>query len=584
MAREALAARRAAAIASLGPSAEAHDLSGPLIAVDKEAQSAGDEEFSRKLRPVIQACLAHASSAGTPERSARFSFVADDLRTPGSLAIVAEAADVPALPPLVRAHLFDLVWSLEHSPRAHPHAARNAADAYLAYDGAVRDLPDADRETGGWARLSDALARSCELAREAGLRDVAERAAGAVLRRFAQAEGGSDYRIVLEPGYGLLGVARLVPDALNGVERTLELARTAFLGARKFHLARGVVELEIAVAGEQGRNEKIDALRRASAESYVAEADDHEATANHLAATHFLEAAIHALNGLPDTRARVTELTRRLEGGNQAAGDAMKTISTEVKIPTERIEQYYRAFTDLPLPDALAAVADHFLLDRSQEYARYDENAARFVLTHLVSHRLMTEYGETVTYAPGTPEYREYMVFRQAVQGLGISSVFLREIFARLRASGLDATAVLSFLEECPIFTPSSRVLIADGVRRIFEDDHVGAVHILVPQLEAAIRALVSAASLPITRVGAQGSEMLLLGSLLSTLRRSGALEDRYVFTLEVALDRLGWNIRNRVAHGWITRAECTAETCDRLLQLLLALGLLRVNEDLRAS
>jgi hypothetical protein len=57
-------------------------------------------------------------------------------------------------------------------------------------------------------------------------------------------------------------------------------------------------------------------------------------------------------------------------------------------------------------------------------------------------------------------------------------------------------------------------------------------------------------------------------------------LEDRYVFTLEVALDRLGWNIRNRVAHGFITPKDCSQEACDRLLQLILALGLLRTTSQ----
>jgi hypothetical protein len=240
------------------------------------------------------------------------------------------------------------------------------------------------------------------------------------------------------------------------------------------------------------------------------------------------------------------------------------------------VDRFYDAFTQHPLDDALGLIADHFLLDRAQEYARYDELAKKFVFTNLMTHTLLTEYGETMTFSPGTPEFRDYGVFRQAVQGMSISAVFLRELFTRLQGKGLNADAVIRYLDDCAVFDAATRTLIYDGVRRIFAGDTVGAVHVLVPRVEATIRSLVASAGLPVTRVRGQGSDMLLLGALLSSLRRHGVLEDRLVFTLEVALDRLGWNVRNRVAHGWITPEECSPETCDRLLHLILALGVLR--------
>lgn len=578
MDRAELVAARAAALKSLDVKAEAYDLVAPLIEVDKLAIAAEDAEFSAQLRSEIQAASTHGGPAGVPEASARFDFITDELRRPEAIAVVARLAGDASLPPLVRGHFLDLLWSLETSPRPHPLAGREAALAYLDYDSGLGDeLPKADEDASGWGRWSDALARACELAAETHQKDVAAHAAVAVKRRFAQADATGEYRIVLEPGYGLLRLARLVPAALDGIAPTLTGAREAMLQAKKFHLARSVIELEIELARDEGHIDAVPALRRATAEAFVAEADDragHEGGA--LVASVFLQKAIEALNGVPGSAQRIAELTRRLESSNRTAGEHMATVSGQVSIPTEDMERFYNAFTSHPLADALALVGDHFLLDRAEEYARYDRNASRFVFANLATHKLLTEYGETMTFSPGTPEFRDYNVFRQAVQGMAVSAVFLRELFTRLQANGLGADVVMRYLDECPFFDAPTRTLIYDGVRRICAGDTVGAVHVLVPRLEATIRSLVASAGLPITRVRAQGSDMLLLGALLSSLRRHGVLEDRFVFTLEVALDRLGWNVRNRVAHGWITPEECSQQTGDRLLQLILALGLLR--------
>ena len=579
MDRAELASRRLAEIAGLDPHAEAYDLVAPLVEIDKLAVAAGDADFSAQLRTEIQAAGTHASPAGMPERSARFGFVTDELRRPEALTVIADAAGTLTAQPLVRAHFLDLVWSLESSPRAHSHAARDAAASFLDHDAALGDdLPDAEHDVSAWARWSDALARAAELASESGQRDLAQRAAAAVKRRFAQADASGNYRVVLEPGYGLLQLRRLVPDALEGVPATLQRARAALLAAKKFHLARSVMDLEIAVVRALGAPDAVNDLRRAKAEAFVAEADDREAGEGRaLVAGVFLQHAIETLNGVPDSAARIRELTRRLEGSNRSAGEQMATASAQVTVPTEDMERFYRSFTDLPMADALGLIGDHFLFDRAHEYATYDERAKKFVFSQLASHKLITDYGETMTFSPGTPEFRDYGVFRQAAQGMSFSAVFLREIFSRLRAKGMDADAVIAYLDKCPIFDAPTRTLIYDGVRRIFAGDHVGAVHILVPRLEATIRSIVAALGLPTTRVNAQGSEMLLLKALLNSLRRSNALEDRFVFTIEVALDRPGWNVRNEVAHGWITPEDCSPTTTDRLLQLVLALGLLRL-------
>jgi hypothetical protein len=451
--RSELVAARAAALKDLGPKAEAYDLVGPLIEVDKLAVAAGDEELSAQLRTEIQAASTHGTPAGMPEAGARFDFVRDELRRPEAIAVIAAVADDASLPPLVRGHFLDLLWNLESSPRAHPLAGRRAAIAYLDYDDVVGDdLPKAHEDAVGWGRWSDALARACELAAETGQRDVGQRAVAAVKRRLAQADRTREYRVVLEPGYGLLRMRKLVPDALQDITMTLSRARDAMLDAQQFHLARSVMDLQAELARASGRPEELHGLRRAAAEAYVAEADARAAEeGGGLLASVFLQKAIEELDGIPESSDRIAELTRRLEASNRTAGEHMGTVSAAVSIPIADMERYFNAFTRHAVPDALALIGDHFLLNRAKEYARYDENATKFIFSNLVTHTLLTEYGETMTFSPGTPEFRDYNVFRQAVQGMAISATFLRQLFVRLRSKGLDAATVMLYLDQCPI-------------------------------------------------------------------------------------------------------------------------------------
>jgi hypothetical protein len=580
--REELIAARRRAVAALDPLTEPVDWTGQLATLEKAAAEAGEAELAEEFRVELIAAGTNARSAGAPEEGARFDLVPDYLRTPAALGTLATRGRELDAPPLLRAHYLDLVWSLEKGPRAHPLAGREAADAYLAYAHATGvELPDADRDVMAWAKFSDSLARSAELARDTGQRDLADRSRATLQARLKQAVAERKFRLVLEPGYGLLAISKLAPDALDGLPEILVRARESFIDEGNFHLARSVVDLEIAVAKAQRRaSDDIDELRRQRAESFVAEAErGAPASSSKLVSSVFIRNAIEELQKVPGSEVRIAELTTRLEGENVAALSEMKTVSAETSIPSAQVEKFIRNFTHPPIEDALALIGDHFLSDRAQEYARYDELAKKFVLTQLMSVVVTTEYGETVTLAPGTPERRNHDVFRQGQMSLGVGDMFLRQIFDRLLGKGLTAQEVISYLRECPLFTGNIQAMIEDGVARIFAGDHVAAVHLIVPQFEALLREVARTVGLPITRVQAGRSEMLLLEGLLALIRRHGVLDDRLVFTLELVFCRGGANVRNRTAHGWLQRSECTPELSNRLMQLLLAIGLLRKTE-----
>lgn len=580
--REAILKERAERLTAQPRTIEPGDwgrLLGDLITA---AEITGDEELAQRLRHELYASTTHANPAGLPERPARFAHVLDPLRGPEALSHLASIATDSAMPPLVRAHLLDFVWSLEEQPKAHPLAGAEATGAYLDYVDAVEGLPSSETEVLRWFALADALARSCELATSTNQAGLARRAADAIRRRLAEADTQGEYRMVLEPGYGLIDVERLVPGGLASIDEILERATRHFLGEKKFHLARSVLELQreslrTRRPAPPDRNRRVHELQRRIAESYVSEADDRITTAGGaLVSSHFIQQAITALQGVPDAPPRIEELTRRLERDNQRAIGEMKPITVEVKMPTAEIQRFIARICDRPLPDALTLIGIHFLSDRTKAYEERRKLAGKFVLSQLVSSTTFTSYGQTKSFAPGTPERLEHEVFTDVVRGLSVMDLILVDIFKRLRDKGLTPEVVMEFLRACPFFRTESLELIEDGVSRVFGEDYVGAVHVLTPQIEAVLRSTLQDLGLPITRVHETETQMTLLDGLVRLAKQAGVMDDRIIFTLEAVLTESGRNVRNDVAHGWFPKSACTPSLSLRLLQLLLTFALLR--------
>lgn len=92
---------------------------------------------------------------------------------------------------------------------------------------------------------------------------------------------------------------------------------------------------------------------------------------------------------------------------------------------------------------------------------------------------------------------------------------------------------------------------IADAVLRFFAGDEEGALHILVPQLEAAIRGAAARAGVVVIKTprGPTPGGVRALGGILADLQ--GRLDESWRRYLANALaDPLGVNLRNQLSHG----------------------------------
>ena len=147
-----------------------------------------------------------------------------------------------------------------------------------------------------------------------------------------------------------------------------------------------------------------------------------------------------------------------------------------------------------------------------------------------------------------------------------------------IRRFGLTAEMFADYLFLSPIFQENKLEIVKKGLRAYLEDNHLIAAHLLVPQVEDAIRNLVENVGGSVLRRGRGGGfQVKLLDELLREEQCEEVLGEDVVLYFRILLtDQRGWNLRNGISHGLLGHDVFGAAMTDRIVHVLLYLALIR--------
>jgi hypothetical protein len=152
----------------------------------------------------------------------------------------------------------------------------------------------------------------------------------------------------------------------------------------------------------------------------------------------------------------------------------------------------------------------------------------------------------------------------------------------------LSADDILGALSVSPVFTADGLELIGEGLKRFFADDQLGATHILLPQIECALRNLLGLLGRPTNKAvrGESGvmQERNMNEALGDPAIRAVLPEDFQRHLQIVFASRLGFNLRNVVAHGLLPASQFSILTSLMALQGLLLMSLIQAKEKVVAK
>ena len=449
--------------------------------------------------------------------------------------------------PAARARFNDLLFLRREGP-----GRQRAATAAAAYLEGAESRQDTDLD------VTMFLVRAWELARRvgdwalaAGVCEKLVERAGAELSGKAPRAGIALSMLAAAAAKPTRKQAREAPESAQyqgSVGRLLEPAFTAFQGGFQVSYVAEIMRGRASDAAE------LERINRREVEAYLAQAASSTGLARQ---SHLRDAARMARNR------GFTDLVRQATAELQAIPVkdlGLKEFTWSVRLPSDRVERFLSGFvastdwrdglrfflkTDCPTGD---------LAELRQEV----RDAAK--LTPFLSVT-----GRTLLSREGLPRIISSEDDDRAAQMQAVHARVRAELQGRVLAEGLrrmaDRYGVPSELDLAILLSGGGQgdeplaLSLARGFRHYWAGDYQACVHVVVPKAEAAARALLVELDEGIYRIqaGKDPGQYPGLYILLDELEKL-ALDESWAYFLHwLFLGPFGMNMRNEIAHGFVT-------------------------------
>lgn len=270
-------------------------------------------------------------------------------------------------------------------------------------------------------------------------------------------------------------------------------------------------------------------------------------------------------------------LLRIRELGPQVASE-LSPIAQTVEFPKDKVDEYINNMTDGNPDDIIIRIASKYIPIKEQVKEQVFNLSNQAPLVFLIPQQIQDEKGRVVATIGSLENDLEGHIIRQISQSLSFSSVFIRAVLNEsITNKGLSKANILDFVVKTPILNPERIPIIERALDAYFENDYLVFIHLIIPQIEEAIRNIVEMAGGNVLKSSRGGGyhlktfdEILRDEIIKESLGEDFADYFRILFT-----DQRGWNLRNSVCHGMANPDVFNQQTADRVLHSLLCLGLI---------
>jgi hypothetical protein len=459
----------------------------------------------------------------------------------------------------MRARFGDLLWI----ERKNHKDAKVAAEAYLENFKRLKVASD-------WAWYMDSLRRGFGLARILGRKNEPFPSYVAHIEELIKVHAGTSKDALCLQLFDLLldhEVGDFASHATTAeqVAKAIEDSGNYFLAQRCLEIAARLHSAaKNAEAARQARLKKGDCLVR-QAHACIGKPGQ-----GHITASHFLAMAIECLRQAQAPDATTQALHKQLLEWEQASLDEMQSTHHETDI-SKAVEAARKHVQGKNLPDAILAFAlGHPLVKRSQLRERVIENAKKFPLSHLMGATYMSGDGRVLAHKPPVigldKNANEAGIEAEMIsQARSIDwplrvSAYIEPCRFEIQREHRPSLRDLAFLvEHSPFIPPGHEVLFLRGIYAGFQGDMILCAHILIPQVEESIRHILQRSGVVTSTLDSQLvqrerslNELMLMPQAVQMFGEGNLFELRGVLC-----EKFGFDLRNRLAHGFLTTQEC---------------------------
>lgn len=452
--------------------------------------------------------------------------------------------------PEYRARVGDILWLR----RKDPKAARIAVDAYLEVGKSVEHPKN-------WIVSMERYERAIRLARQIEPKGELPKAILSHLESRVVHYDGTDPLYFTCKALEFLAEFRFgdSPRLADIAGRVAEKSRADgdFRRARRYYDVQAK-HLKLAKESDQAEVARVTAAR-----SFVEEAESREAQNEFMAAHSFWNDAIAAFRGRPSLRKEIPELRRRYAVAGAKLRAEMHEVSSEEIDVSKFVEKSRATVRDLPWEDAFFELVSFVPLINPSELRNSTENGiAEHPIHAMIAASIYDASGRKVGVRPSalTEDKDEY---EKAITGLMERNAEIYRQFTIIshvapamrqiiEDHDVDRSYFSAVLDDSALIPDERRELFFQAFEAGFQWDFSTALHILIPQVENALRhVLEQQGILPLNVDGDGVEEVWGIERILSHPKTLETFGEDFVFELRSLLvERLGPNLRNLFAHG----------------------------------
>jgi hypothetical protein len=302
--------------------------------------------------------------------------------------------------------------------------------------------------------------------------------------------------------------------------------------------------------------------------------------ANGLTAIAWLEDLIPRYRnlGMADDAARVERTIR------ERAGDAkgeMKHIEVPITIPQSEMDDWVNRVLGNSIEDAFGRIAMGSMIKKDATENSLRQMLKDAPLSAMISTSIMGPDGFTAATIGSLENDIEGRSIQHAADQFNWRAPWLYMALngAKERYS-FDTDKVIECATRYGWFSSEREPLLRTGINAWFADDPVKAIHILVPQIEAALRDVLAALGAPVRKPDPDlgGFQVIGMGQVLNHamfIERMPA-DVRFHFRALYS-DARGINLRNHLAHGLVHPGLLGMGVANWVMHSVLLIGMIRV-------
>lgn len=462
--------------------------------------------------------------------------------------------------PILSSRLADLLWVRRWGNRPDLFA-RQAIDSYL------------EVAKGNWVELyrANCLTRALSVCKQISDGERKTRIISATMKACALELKSDEWR----PGVSLRLIEALVKlpkgEIPNEVDNLLNKALEVY--KKDAWIVENVLGLMIRRADVRKQKE----LQLHQISKWVEEADKSE---QGIIKLHNLEHALELARnyGFQDV---ADEMRRRIQSVPEEDLQ-LKTYSSQIEIPNDVVEEYLNSFIDeRGLTESLTRFGSNGPPsgDHKKNIEEIERHVQEFPLQFHITRAVYDENNAPIRFGRNLDENKEISLAQYESMSIRLFGKMAPNILERIvQKHGSPSTNELTEFFTTPLIPKDISANIAQAIDWYYKNEFDVAAHLLVPRIEAIFRILVRELGLPIIRepVGTIPGGVVQLGSLLTMLQDK--LDEswrRYFYNL--LANPIGINLRNRICHGLITKAD--KDDVALLIHVVCNFRLIRVSK-----